>query len=295
MSSRDLVDIFKEKEDVFDLETIMYVAFMEYKNRKRSREIYNIYDFIPQNLIKLYYSRDTNHSDFSSIVSNFKAKYLDQESKLEGAHTAQEIAGLSTVYDYIRSDDWKKCPNIYIIYELNLKLFSKTPHPEAGGMIRTSNCYLKNSNLSTCPYDQIDKAIASLYLEFDELLKRGIEIGNEVNLSNEDRLIEYINDCLKLKCKLIQIHPFQDGNGRTMRALVNLLFKLANLPPIYVEVTEKSEYLDSLKKVDNENDYRYINKFYYYKICDSILELDVNKRIKKIEKAYKGKSKSLKK
>ncbi len=45
MSSRDLVDIFKEKEDVFDLETIMYVAFMEYKNRKRSREIYNIYDF----------------------------------------------------------------------------------------------------------------------------------------------------------------------------------------------------------------------------------------------------------
>ena len=41
MSSRDLVDIFKEKEDVFDLETIMYVAFMEYKNRKRSREIYN--------------------------------------------------------------------------------------------------------------------------------------------------------------------------------------------------------------------------------------------------------------
>ena len=174
-------------------------------------------------------------------------------------------------------------------------MFSKTPHPEAGGMIRTSNCYLKNSNLSTCPYDQIDKAIASLYLEFDELLKRGIEIGNEVNLSNEDRLIEYINDCLKLKCKLIQIHPFQDGNGRTMRALVNLLFKLANLPPIYVEVTEKSEYLDSLKKVDNENDYRYINKFYYYKICDSILELDVNKRIKKIEKAYKGKSKELKK
>lgn len=114
MSSRDLVDIFKEKEDVFDLETIMYVAFMEYKNRKRSREIYNIYDFIPQNLIKLYYSRDTNHSDFSSIVSNFKAKYLDQQSKLEGAHTAQEIAGLSAVYDYIRSDDWKKCPNIYI-------------------------------------------------------------------------------------------------------------------------------------------------------------------------------------
>ena len=30
MSSRDLVDIFKEKEDVFDLETIMYVAFRDF-------------------------------------------------------------------------------------------------------------------------------------------------------------------------------------------------------------------------------------------------------------------------
>lgn len=48
----------------------------------------------------------------------------------------------------------------------------------------------------------------------------------------EDKMIEYINECLKLKCHLIQIHPFQDGNGRTMRALVNMLFKVAGIPPV---------------------------------------------------------------
>ena len=64
-----------------------------------------------------------------------------------------------------------------------------------------------------------------------------------------------------------------------MRALVNLLFKLAGLPPIYVKLSEKDNYLKAMNKAIIEKDYSYINRFYYYKICDSILELDVNRRI----------------
>ena len=61
------------------------------------------------------------------------------------------------MYDYIRSDEWKKCANIYIIYLINLRLFSQTPYPEAGGKIRNSDCYLRDSSINTCPYNQIDK------------------------------------------------------------------------------------------------------------------------------------------
>ena len=92
-------------------------------------------------------------------------------------------------------------------------------------------------------------------------------------------MIKYIDNCLRLKAKLIKIHPFYDGNGRTMRALVNLLFKLANLPPIYVKVSEKDTYLDSMNKAIVDNNFEYINSFYYYKICDSIMDLDINDRI----------------
>ena len=93
-------------------------------------------------------------------------------------------------------------------------------------------------------------------------------------------MIEYINECLKLKCHLIQIHPFQDGNGRTMRALVNMLFKVAGIPPVYVRLSERKRYLEAMNKAISEKDYTNINQFYYYKICDSILELDLNQRIK---------------
>lgn len=282
MSSRDLLDLFtRNGEEQLSIEDIITISFEQYKTKKKDSSIYNIDDFIPQNLIKLYFSEDANHSDFKDIVLNFKKKYLQQESKLENAHTPEEIAGLGVVYDYIRSDDWMKCANIYIIYLINLKLFSLAPNPEAGGKLRNSDNYMEGSGIETCPYNIIDKEIAKLYSDFDSLLREGIELGSNNSLSNEDKLINYINKCIKLKCKLIQIHPFYDGNGRTMRAMVNLLFKLAGIPPIYVKYSERNKYLEGMNKAIIDNNFEYINKFYYYKICDSILELDVNKRIRK--------------
>lgn len=287
MSSKEILQMFWEfGEEELTIEDIINITFTKYKEKKKNASFYNSDDFIPQNLIKLYFSKDANHSDFKDIVSNFKKRYLEQESKLEGVHSIEEIEGLGLVYDYIRSDEWKKCANIYIIYLINLRLFSLTPYPEAGGKIRNSDCYLRDSSINTCPYNQIDKEIAKLYFEFQELIKRGCMLGEiyatggQNKENNEDNLIDYINDCLKIKCKLIQIHPFSDGNGRTMRAMVNLLFKLAGIPPIYVKHVERSKYLEAMGKAIEEGNFDYINKFYYYKICDSILTLDVNKRIR---------------
>lgn len=279
MSSGDILKfLINEGYTELDTGTMIEIAFSIYKSNKNK---YNSYDFIPQNLIKMYYSRDNERSDFDNIISNFKKRYIEQESKLEKVHKTEEINGLGVVYDFIRSDDWKNCANIYIILLIHLKLFSLTPYPEAGGALRNSNCLIKDSNVNTSPYTEINKEIASLYTTFDELLKYGITLSEDHSIDNEQHIIPYINKCLELKCRLIEIHPFFDGNGRTMRAMVNLLFKIAGLPPVYVKSSERAKYLAAMEKAILEKDYSYINKFYYYKICDSILVLDVNQRIKK--------------
>lgn len=36
-----------------------------------------------------------------------------------------------------------------------------------------------------------------------------------------------------------------------------------------------------MNKANNENDYSLIKQFYKYKICDSIIELDINERLEK--------------
>jgi fido (protein-threonine AMPylation protein) len=94
-----------------------------------------------------------------------------------------------------------------------------------------------------------------------------------------NRLIEYIEKCIDLKCKIIKIHPFADGNGRSSRALLNICFRRVNLPPTYVTVEEKPLYIDAMDKAIRCDDQSAIRKFYYYKICDSIFELDIKPRI----------------
>ena len=49
------------------------------------------------------------------------------------------------------------------------------------------------------------------------------------------------------------IHPFQDGNGRIARALVNYLFIKAGLFPVVVDREQKVEYLDALASADTGN------------------------------------------
>lgn len=281
MNSREILDIYRNGgiNDI-NVKTLIKIAFLQYKKDKNEFKKSTEYDFIPQNLIKLYYSNGSENSDFENIVLNFKKKYIIQESKVENVHTKEEIEGLGVVYDYIRSDEWKKCPNIYIMMMINLKLFSLTPYPEAGGKFRNANAYLKNSTANLVPYNQIDAEIAKLYPKFQELLKMGLSLGMGME-ENEDMILEYINKCLELKCRLIEIHPFQDGNGRTMRALTNLLFKIANIPPIYVKLSERDTYLEAMSLALEEQDYSKIQEFYYYKICDSILELDIYQKINK--------------
>jgi hypothetical protein len=54
---------------------------------------------------------------------------------------------------------------------------------------------------------------------------------------------------------LTHIHPFQDGNGRTARLLVNLLLARRGYPPLIVKSrADRGEYLESLARSDEGGD-----------------------------------------
>lgn len=54
--------------------------------------------------------------------------------------------------------------------------------------------------------------------------------------------------------KLVSIHPFVDGNGRTARLLMNLLLMQAGYPPAIVRKEDRNEYINSLEKGQTQDD-----------------------------------------
>ena len=47
--------------------------------------------------------------------------------------------------------------------------------------------------------------------------------------------------------RLVTIHPFSDGNGRTARLLMNLLLLRGGYPPVAIGPEERADYLDALE------------------------------------------------
>ncbi|KAM4710162.1 protein adenylyltransferase FICD isoform 1-T1 [Discoglossus pictus] len=60
--------------------------------------------------------------------------------------------------------------------------------------------------------------------------------------------------------KLVYIHPFVDGNGRTSRLLMNLILMQAGYPPITIRKEQRSEYYNVLDQA-NEGDVRPFIRF----------------------------------
>lgn len=249
-------------------------TFIKYEQRKEDGMLYSKDDFIPQNLIKLYFGSSSNLA-FEQIVLNFKTKYINNENEIENVHNIEEFQGMSEVYDYINDCMNDKCPNIYVLLVLHSLLYSKVPYPEFGGKFRKVCACISNSDVKTVEPENIAMEISKLYPAYQKILLFANMIRDT---NNVEFLMDYIDQCIDLKCRLVEIHPFEDGNGRTCRALLNLLFRKVGLPPVYVTLEEKEEYIDAMDKAIRLSDHSSIKKFYYYKICDSIIELDIKQQ-----------------
>lgn len=72
--------------------------------------------------------------------------------------------------------------------------------------------------------------------------------------------------------KLVSIHPFSDGNGRTSRLLMNLLLIQQGYPPAIIRKEDRLAYINSLEKAQKGKD---LDDFYnlVYEAVDRSLDI----------------------
>lgn len=71
--------------------------------------------------------------------------------------------------------------------------------------------------------------------------------------------------------KFVEIHPFDDGNGRLSRILMNLILMRHGYPPVVVKMDDRKNYYSLLSRADVGDDWPFVE--YITELAKSSLEL----------------------
>src|SRR5436309_8746872 len=66
--------------------------------------------------------------------------------------------------------------------------------------------------------------------------------------------------------RLVDIHPFSDGNGRTARLLMNLVLVRGGYPPVAIRPQDRKLYLDGLERASLAEDTMPYRRFLYERL-----------------------------
>jgi Fic family protein len=92
--------------------------------------------------------------------------------------------------------------------------------------------------------------------QFDPWLNLPPDEPLQAALAQEPELLHPVIAAGRAQHRLVYIHPFADGNGRTARLLMNLVLIRCGYPPAVVHVDERPRYYATLEQASLTGDDR---------------------------------------
>jgi len=143
-----------------------------------------------------------------------------------------EAVGHAKAYDFML--EMARSENLQITEEVILKLhdlFFRGMDAEAAGKYREYQVLITGTDYVPPPADQLQELMQAFVVELDEKAKT----------------MHPVLFAAFAHRKLVDIHPFVDGNGRTARLLMNLIlvnrgYQIVSIPPIL-----RREYIEALQ------------------------------------------------
>ena len=154
------------------------------------------------------------------------------------------------------------------IKELHALITRPQTHYDATDSLgRPVRALLDHGSYKTLP-NNVRRADGSL-LEFAPPEQAAGEIERLVEIYNGMNENHPVISAAWMHHRFVQIHPFQDGNGRVARALTLLAFERRNYAPLVVDRDSRARYLQALDKA-NTGDLAPLGKLFASLVTRSI-------------------------
>lgn len=184
-----------------------------------------------------------------STVTEVENQLLfDEDIAAKGRSLMEQMMNVDLKNAYLFGFDWAKSAKPYTVEflcELSAKVMRRTgsEYSTLGGKFDSSKGHLRLCNVSAGMGGRS-------YLAFQKVPKATADFCSWLNnkLSSIDR--KDIASCYRLSFeahfRLVTIHPWVDGNGRTTRLLMNMVQRQLGLVPSIVTKEEKGTYIQAL-------------------------------------------------
>ena len=206
----------------------------------------------------------------SEILAIIRIENTEELEKIKLNENEIEVIGQYEMYSKL-FDSFEISDTYDLLTQLHKEFYKYAPYPEVGGMFREAPARISGTHVATTDPYLIPTETIDTCSSYDT--SKAELVGNSLQ-------IELI---IKTHHKLTVIHPFIDGNGRTLRALANYQLVAQTMPPVFLKLKDKDEYRQHLARMDNidnnQSRHEYLTRFLIKEIIlsyDNILTANTN-------------------
>ncbi len=158
-----------------------------------------------------------------------------------------QFEGLEMVAEYVRQDHPLTTSFIKQLHALITR--AQTHYDATDSLGRPFQARLTHGDYKTLP-NNVQRSDGSL-LEFAPPEQVAGEIERLVQIYNGMGEVHPVVSAAWLHHRFVQIHPFQDGNGRVARALTLISLEKDKYPPMVVDRHSRNRYIEALDRAND--------------------------------------------
>ena len=206
--------------------------------------------------IKLGYQnilKKLTEKQFQDIIDRFTVNFTYESNAIEGnSLTLKDVTYIIQEKKILQEKDLRE------VYEtLNTRkalqwIFEKKPKLNERNILELHKIIVENTGV-TLGYKKLPNFLLGRNVQTTPPEKVGLEMKNLLRNYENNKNLHSLQRAALFHGNFEKIHPFEDGNGRVGRLLINIILLNNGCPPLIIRKTQRVAYFHALEAFDNKH------------------------------------------